>query len=158
MKTEIRRSIKITIFSALLFVILGTICALPTAIQAAERIKDVSFDDVKFEMEKGAPFKRELITSEIEDLKGKKIRIRGYILPTFKRDGLKQFVLVRDNKECCFGPGAALYDCIIVRMEKGKSASFKVRPVAVEGTFYIKEFKVAKETMAIYRMKATSVK
>ena len=38
------------------------------------------------------------------------VRIRGYILPSFQQAGLTQFVLVRDNQECCFGPGAALHD------------------------------------------------
>ena len=152
---RINQPIKFVIVS----VIVGVLCPFSAeSIHAVEKVKDISFDDVKFEMKKTDPFKRDLITEKIENLKGKKIRIRGYILPTFQRDGIKQFVLVRDNKECCFGPGAALYDCIIVKMDKGKSATYSVRPVAVEGVFEIKEFKVAKKTMAIYRMKATKVK
>ena len=42
-------------------------------------------------------------------------------------------VLVRDNLECCFGPGAALYDCVMVRMNPGKTTNFSIRPVTVEG-------------------------
>ena len=38
-------------------------------------------------------------------------------------------------------PGAALFDCILVEMEPGKSTSYTVRPVAVEGVFTINEFK-----------------
>ena len=63
------------------------------------------------------------------------IRIRGYILPSFQQSGLTQFVLVRDNMECCFGPGAALFDCIVVQMAEGKTAEYTIRPVAVEGEF-----------------------
>ena len=70
-----------------------------------------------------------------------RIRIRGYILPSFQQTGLTQFVLVRDNMECCFGPGALLHDCVVVRMKPGKTASFSIRPVAVTGTFRVDELR-----------------
>ncbi|MEZ6136048.1 MAG: DUF3299 domain-containing protein [Pirellulaceae bacterium] len=123
---------------------------------------ELTFDDLKFEMEKGGPFKREMLTKDIEELHKTEIRIRGYILPAsvFKQSGFDEFVLVRDNMECCFGPGAMLYDCIIVQMEKGKTADFTTRPVAVKGKFEIKEFKYpdSEEHYAIYRMTATEAK
>jgi hypothetical protein len=103
------------------------------------RVYDKTFDDVKFDIEPDAPFDQTMLTKEINSLVGKRIRIRGYILPTFQRRGIKQFVLVRDNLECCFGPGAALFDCILVDMKPGTSASFSVRPVAVVGEFSLQE-------------------
>ncbi|MFM7076233.1 MAG: hypothetical protein ACKO3G_09225, partial [Planctomycetaceae bacterium] len=48
---------------------------------------------------------------------------------------------VRDNMECCFGPGALLHDCVVVRMLPGRSTDFSIRPVAVSGTFRIDELK-----------------
>lgn len=123
---------------------------------------DLTFDDIKFDIEKGGAFKRSMLTKDIEGLNKKTIRIRGYILPTsvYQSSGIEEFVLVRDNQECCFGPGAALYDCIIVQMEKGKTADFTTRPVAVRGKFEIKEFKYpdSDEHYAIYKMTATEVK
>ena len=101
--------------------------------------RDISFDDITFEMEKGAAFSRELLPERVTNLAGSRIRIRGYILPSFQQSGLTQFVLVRDNMECCFGPGAALYDCIVVSMQPGRSTNFSVRPVAVTGVFHLKE-------------------
>ncbi|MFM9058152.1 MAG: DUF3299 domain-containing protein [Planctomycetaceae bacterium] len=103
--------------------------------------REVTFDDVKLDMEKGAPFTRDLLPKRVTALAGTRIRIRGYILPSFQQTGLTQFVLVRDNMECCFGPGAALHDCIVVRMQPGTTADFSVRPVAVAGTFRIDELK-----------------
>ena len=103
------------------------------------RLQDLSFDDVKFEMDQGAPFTKSLLPEAITTLDGGRIRIRGYILPRFQQEGITQFVLVRDNMECCFGPGAALYDCIVVRMLPGRSTNFSVRPVAVSGIFHIEE-------------------
>ena len=121
------------------------------------RLKAISFDDVKFEMKKKASFKRSLLTKEIVDLDGQLIKIRGYILPSFQQKGITRFVLVRDNMECCFGPGAALYDCIVVDMESGKSTSFTVRPITVEGIFTVREYKGPNgKHLAIYHLKGRS--
>jgi len=100
---------------------------------------DINFDDLKFEIEKDQPFKREMLTKEVEKLNGRKVKIRGYILPStlFKETDIDQFVLVRDTQECCFGPGAALFDCIIIEMVPGKTTDFVTRPVTVEGKFKI---------------------
>lgn len=101
------------------------------------RAKELTFDDIKFEMDKEQPFERSMITEDIEKLAGKRVRIHGYIFPTFVQQGITEFVLVRDNLECCFGPGAALYDCIMVKMKADTSTDYTTRPVAVEGTFKI---------------------
>ncbi len=118
----------------------------------------ISFDDIKFEMKTDDLFNRSMLTKKISDYEGKKIKIRGYILPSFKQDGLTQFVLVRDNMECCFGPGAALYDCVMVQMQSGTSASFSVRPVTVEGNFKIDEWEDFDGVIrAIYHLDGDSV-
>lgn len=108
---------------------------------AAKAIREISFDDIAFEMEKGSDFSHDLLPERVLALQDQKVRIRGYILPSFQQTGLAQFVLVRDNMECCFGPGAALYDCIVVTMQPGRTADFSVRPVAVTGTFRLHELK-----------------
>ena len=121
--------------------------------------REITFDDIKFDMEKGAPFTPDLLPKRVTALKETRIRIRGYILPSFQQTGLTQFVLVRDNMECCFGPGAALYDCIVVRMEPGKSADFSIRPVAVQGTFRLQELRGPDGNhLAIYAMDGESVR
>lgn len=131
--------------------------------RATARAKgELNFDDLKFEIEKGSKFERSMLPKEIEEFHKKEIRIRGFILPqsVLKMSGFDQFVLVRDNMECCFGPGAALYDCIIVKMEPGKKADFTTRPVAVKGKFEIREFKPpgSDQHLAIYFMTASEVK
>ena len=109
----------------------------------AGRPIELSFDDVKFDLEKGSPFHRELIPPTIEAFEGRRVRIRGYILPM----------------ECCFGPGAALYDCIVVRMNAGTSTSFSIRPVAVTGIFRITELKGPDGNhLAIYSMDGEAVR
>lgn len=131
-----------------------------TAQAESETTRDVTFDDIKFDIEKDGDFHPSMLTKEIIALREKAIRIRGYILPAsvFRQTGIKQFVLVRDNMECCFGPGAALYDAIMVEMAPGETASFTTRPVAVEGTFSLKPFKGPDgKYLAIYHVTATAV-
>jgi len=124
---------------------------------AGDRPYDKTFDDLRFEMTVGEPFRRSMLTKQIEAMAGQKIRIRGYILPTPQRAGITTFVLVRDNQECCFGAGAALYDCILVDMKKGKTAEYSIRPVAAEGIFDVREVVFGGKHLAIYHMDAESV-
>ena len=105
------------------------------------RVREITFDDLKLPLEKGEPFDRGILPPAVDALQGQRVRIRGYILPSFQQRGITQFVLVRDNMECCFGPGALLHDCVVVRMRLGKSADFSIRPVAVAGSFRIEELK-----------------
>lgn len=129
----------------------------------ARKRGEITFDDLKFDIEKGGEFKSEMITPEIEELNKKTVKLRGFILPTsvFQQKGIKQFVLVRDNQECCFGPGAALYDCVIVEMAAGKTASFSTRVVSVKGKLEIdsESFRYPEGGhYAIYKMTAEEVK
>jgi hypothetical protein len=120
--------------------------------------RDITFDTIKFDMQKEEPFKRSMITPAIERLDQSKIRIRGYILPSFQQSGLTQFVLVRDNMQCCFGPGAALFDCIVVEMDSGQTTDFTTQPVAVEGVFSINELRNPEgKCLAIYHLQARRV-
>lgn len=106
---------------------------------------EINFDDLKFEIEKDASFRDEMLNDDVKSLDGVKVKLRGYILPAtlFKETDIDQFVLVRDNQECCFGPGAALFDCVIVEMVPGKTTDFVTRPVTVEGKFKIDTKKYA---------------
>lgn len=122
---------------------------------------DITFDDLKFDIEKGGEFDQSMLTKEIKALHKQTVRLRGYMLPNsvYKSSGIEQFVLVRDNMECCFGPGAAIYDCVLVNMEKGKTTDFTTKPIAVRGKFEIEEFKFPDGTLAaIYKMTASEAK
>lgn len=125
-----------------------------TAPSADGRVLETTFDDVKFEMDSNDQFRDDLITPEIKKRFDRRIRIRGYMFPTLRQSGLKQFVLVRDNMECCFGPGAMLYDCVLVYMRDGAATDYKVLPVTVEGEFRFEKLSAGPDgpLMAIYRL------
>ena len=121
---------------------------------AAGQPIELTFDDIKLEMDKNAAFQKSFLTDEIKAYHGKTVRLRGFIRPGAKQTGLTRFVFVRDDKECCFGPGAAIYDCVLVQMDRKFPTDFTVRPITLEGQFYLKEYKGPDgRTWAIYRMK-----
>ena len=131
--------------------------------EAARKRGEITFDDLKFDIEKGAEFKPEMITKELKELDKKIFKLRGFILPTsvFQQTGIKQFVLVRDNQVCCFGPGAAIYDCVIIEMNPGKTTNFATRVVTVKGKLEIDTESYQDPNgvyYAIYRMTAEEVK
>ncbi|MEM6778078.1 MAG: DUF3299 domain-containing protein [Planctomycetota bacterium] len=100
---------------------------------------EITFDDLQFDIEKDAAFEPEKLTDVVRSLNDRKVTLRGYILPTtlFRETDIDRFVLVRDNLECCFGPGAALFDCVMVEMIPGKTTNYVPRSVTVEGKFSI---------------------
>ncbi|WP_182868742.1 DUF3299 domain-containing protein [Rhodopirellula sp. JC639] len=130
---------------------------------------EINFDDLKFDIEKDGAFDESMWTKRLKMINGKNVKLRGYILPssTYQNEGFKQFVLVRDNQECCFGPGAALYDCVFVVMVDGNTADFTTRPVTVEGKFVLdpETYKYpggkgprGATHMAVFRIEGVSVK
>lgn len=142
----------------------GTVKDLKTKLKEASR-KDsnealnLTFDDLVFEMKKTEDFKRKMLLPEHDQLNKRRVALSGYIRPSSKQSGITKFVFVRDNLECCFGPGAALFDCVLVKLEKGQSTDYTVRPVTIEGDFYIKEFIGPNgKVWAVYRMKNGRVK
>lgn len=74
----------------------------------------------------------------LQQLDGQRIRIKGYMYPTFKSEGLKRFVLTRDTGECCFGPNAFVYFLVQVRLTEGQETDYiHNKPFDVEGIFRI---------------------
>jgi hypothetical protein len=125
----------------------------------ADGFIETSFDDLQFAMAKTDRFVESMFTDRVRSLFDRKIRLRGYMYPTLRKKGLKQFVLVRDNMECCFGPGAALYDCVLVTMAGGATAEYSIYPVAVEGTFRFETLPGPEgRPLAIFQMAGDAVK
>lgn len=120
--------------------------------------KDITFDDLKFDIEAGGDFKREMLTEEIEALHGKVVTVRGVMLPSFQAKGIKNFVLLRDNK-CLFGPKGTVCHNIIVELAPGKTTEFTTKYIAVEGRLKISELKgPSGKVLSIYHLDARSVK
>ena len=100
--------------------------------------REITFDDIKFDMEKGAPFTPDLLPKRVTALEATRIRIRGYILPSFQQTGLTQFLLVRDQGDCCFGGNPKITDRVLVNLKDPKGISFTSRQRKIAGRFVVR--------------------
>jgi len=87
------------------------------------------------------------VPPEIAALDGKKVFIKGYIRPdsiTVPR-GIKRFLLVRDNNQCCFGDVTKVkyYDQIDVALTGDKLVDYTQGVFRIGGTLHISEGKTA---------------
>lgn len=75
----------------------------------------------------------------LKGLNGQRIRIRGFMYPTFEAEGIERFVLARDNQICCFGRDPKVYDLVQVDMRSGKTTNYipATRAFDVIGRFKI---------------------
>jgi hypothetical protein len=108
-----------------------------------EKATRVSYDDINLlkviNMEPVTPDAPEHMPDWLKGLNGKRIRIRGFMSPTFEQTGLRVFLMGRDNQACCFPGRAKIYDLFPVRMREGKTTDFiDNRPFDVVGIFSIK--------------------
>jgi hypothetical protein len=72
------------------------------------------------------------------ELDGKRVFIKGYVFPGAQQRGLKQFVLCRDNGDCCFGGNPKLTDRILVNLADPMRLEYSTRLHKLAGTFRIK--------------------
>lgn len=122
---------------------------------------EITFDDLKFEIAKGAKFERKLLSQKIESLNGKTVRLNGQILPAsvYQRDGIKKFVFVYSEWRHCVSPLPSLVDSVRVEMADDKSISFSTKPITIEGKFEIREWAIIDgRPRVVYHISATSVK
>lgn len=117
----------------------------------------VSYDDLNLldilNMEPVPPNAEEYFPDWLHGLDGRRIRIRGFMYPAFLETGLEVFVLVRDNQECCFGPGAKIYDHIVVKMREGLTTDYiQGRPFDVVGVFRIRPEADGEQLYGLYQV------
>jgi len=128
--------------------------------QAAGDVVGITFDSLMFDMKPTDPFSPTMLSDAVRGLFDKKVKIRGYFWPgvPFEK-GITNFILVRDDKGCCFGPGALIYDNVMVSMAPGKTANFTTRPIAVEGVLTYREDRPGRNDspVSIYHLEAQSV-
>jgi len=60
----------------------------------------------------------------LKGLSGQRIKIRGFMYPTFETEGIERFVLARDNQICCFGRDPKIYDLVQIDMRAGKTTNY----------------------------------
>jgi hypothetical protein len=79
----------------------------------------------------------QLIPQSARDLEGKKVFIKGYVYPGRQTKGIREFLLVRDRGECCFGGNPKITDRIQVTLEEPLRLTYETRLHKLGGTFHV---------------------
>lgn len=85
----------------------------------------------------------------------KNVFLKGYMYPTRQTKGLKSYILVKDNGDCCFGGQPDVKDMILVEMQGDKSVDFYAGLVSVSGEFQAEAPTKAGDLRPIYQLKGT---
>ncbi len=125
-----------------------------------EGVRSITFETLSFDIKPDAAYEPKMLTDDIRKLVGKRVEIRGWIEESsiFRTDGIREFIFVRHNLDCCFGPGAPIYDCMQVNLAPGQTTRFTVRPITIEGTFDIDPIEDEDRLWVLYRLKDAKVK
>jgi hypothetical protein len=72
------------------------------------------------------------------DLDGKDILLKGYMYPGARQRGITEFVLCRDQGDCCFGGDPKLTDRVLVPIaDPDKALEYTQRLVKIAGRFRV---------------------
>lgn len=89
----------------------------------------------------------------LSDLDGKRVRVRGFMYPTFQETGIPAFTLARDNQICCFGRNPKIYDLVEVTLADGVTTDYiQGRPFDVVGTFRIRPEADGEQLWQLYQL------
>ena len=112
---------------------------LPEGPQSAIRVSFDDLDLLKLMNAEPVPLDVEkTLPPRITSLEGRRIRIRGFMMPPFATSGLTGFIMARDNELCCFGREPKVYDLIPVKLREGQTTRYiQMRPFDVVGVLHI---------------------
>lgn len=122
----------------------------------------ISYDDIDLlkvlNMEPVPVNAPEYFPQWLKDLDGQRIRLRGFMYPTFVATGITNFGLARDNGICCFVKQPKIYDMIEVSLAENESTDYiEGKPFDVEGTFRIDPEADDTELFQLYRIEDAKV-
>lgn len=101
------------------------------ATEVPEGYNKISFYDLKPKpRESSLPF-----SPKAKDLDGKKVFLKGWVRPSDRKTGLKQFILVGDFGSCCFGGSPKPTDVVAVEIVTDQTVDYSWVERKIGGTF-----------------------
>jgi hypothetical protein len=122
----------------------------------------VSYDDIDLlkvlNMDPVPPDAATYMPAWLKGLDGRRVRIRGFMYPTFQQTGVRAFGLARDNQICCFGRNPKIYDVFDVALHEGVTTDYiPNRPFDVVGVFHIRPEAEDGKLIRLYEMDDATV-
>ena len=78
------------------------------------------------------------IPDSARELDGRDVLLKGYMYPGKQQQGIAQFLLVRDQGDCCFGGNPKITDRVLVQMRDSKGIEFSPRLRKIAGRFAVR--------------------
>ncbi|MDB4680212.1 MAG: DUF3299 domain-containing protein [Planctomycetaceae bacterium] len=94
------------------------------------------------------------IHADVEKLDGQQIFLKGFMYPTRLKEGITEFILAKDNGECCFGGEPKVTDMILIKLDKPLKVDFTDKRVSIAGEFQTNRNQSEGLTQ-VYEMKAS---
>lgn len=69
---------------------------------------------------------------------GKDVLLKGYMYPGKQQHGIRQFLLVRDQGDCCFGGNPKITDRVLVQIADKRGIDYTARMRKIAGRFSIR--------------------
>ena len=69
---------------------------------------------------------------------GRDVLLKGYMYPGKQTSGIRQFLLVRDQGDCCFGGNPKITDRVLVTLADPAGIAFTPRLVKIAGHFSVR--------------------
>ncbi len=128
---------------------------IPPGFQRVSFVQEIASQEIGMEEKEG----RLLVVPSplIQELVGKKIYVKGYMYPTNQKTHLTQFLICKDNAQCCFGGQPATTDMIGVTMKDLKTADYDDSLMGIAGTFQINEHYTGGSLEPLYLIEAEHV-
>lgn len=95
------------------------------------------------------------IHPDVRVLDGQPIFLKGYMYPERQQNGLTEFVIVKDNLQCCFGGQPQLTDMMTVVMDKGMTVNFTTEQVSIAGVFRARAPQQSGALQTVYKIEAS---
>lgn len=136
-----------------------------------KELRDITFKDLTFEVaapkqipmegnrELTVPSFNDQIPERIRELDGKRVRIRGYMMPTVvEGKGVKEFLVVVNTFVCCYGQTPNVHEYIVVKMNGKLAPILENVPLRFEGTLKVGDIYENGYWTGIYAMECNEVK
>ncbi len=72
------------------------------------------------------------------EMGGRNVLLKGYMYPGKQQQGITQFLLVRDQGDCCFGGNPKITDRVLVTLTDAKGIAFSSRLRKIAGRFEVR--------------------
>jgi hypothetical protein len=79
-----------------------------------------------------------IIPESAVKMHGRDVLLKGYMYPGKQQRGIRQFLLVRDQGDCCFGGNPKITDRVLVQMADKQTIEYTPRLRKIAGRFSIR--------------------